>query len=540
MSSRVHPGETPASFVFNGFLEFILRPSDPRAKELRRNYVFKLIPILNPDGVVKGHYRTDSRGVNLNRVYLDPDFKLYPSIYAAKSLLVFHHVHNKVAKVENDSIKKTGKQRSQIAGKTVTGASVPPNTGVNVLANTGTSVSASTGTDATGPQLLKNYPSTDSEMDYQDVCMDMRPVSVTSSVFPEYGHPVVDDDLGSLQEHIEEHQEVKYDLKTTNSTNSAIFSATEEEALVDATVLPKPESPVGPKPIQSVDKTITYKVEFKTPAPTASDSSPRLIQSNRFAKPSVKTAQKFTPPQTSIDRLSDSNYIVDEVLKLQLSPQKEQEQNLMDSSQLNSSNVPSHSDCNSIHINGADESGAGTGSGDMQAADAEGEDEDGPHIGNEGSDEEDDTTPKQDGVHHCPHLSDPKLLDIKHSESGIAYYIDLHGHASKRGCFIYGNYFEEEELQTENMLFPKLISLNSAHFDFMGCNFTEKNMYTKDKRDGMSKEGSGRVAMFKALGIIHRYSNVHQCIMLCVRNWHIAILLLQLYAGVQLQHRSPG
>lgn len=55
------------------------------------------------------------------------------------------------------------------------------------------------------------------------------------------------------------------------------------------------------------------------------------------------------------------------------------------------------------------------------------------------------------------------------------------------------------------MLFPKLISLNSAHFDFTGCNFSEKNMYAKDKRDGQSKEGSGRVAIFKALGIIHRY-----------------------------------
>jgi len=52
-------------------------------------------------------------------------------------------------------------------------------------------------------------------------------------------------------------------------------------------------------------------------------------------------------------------------------------------------------------------------------------------------------------------------------------------------------------MQVNNLLFPKLISMNSAHFDFNGCNFTERNMYLKDKRDGMSKEGSGRVAMFK-------------------------------------------
>ena len=88
-------------------------------------------------------------------------------------------------------------------------------------------------------------------------------------------------------------------------------------------------------------------------------------------------------------------------------------------------------------------------------------------------------------------------------KSGIAFYVDLHAHATKRGVFLYGNYFGSAQEQAENMLFPKVISLNSPHFDFEHCVFSAKNMYTADKRDGMSKEGSGRVAMHKATGIIH-------------------------------------
>lgn len=48
------------------------------------------------------------------------------------------------------------------------------------------------------------------------------------------------------------------------------------------------------------------------------------------------------------------------------------------------------------------------------------------------------------------------------------------------------------------MLLPKLISMNSLNFDFVECSFSEKMMTCKDKKDGLSREGSGRVAIYKA------------------------------------------
>lgn len=68
------------------------------------------------------------------------------------------------------------------------------------------------------------------------------------------------------------------------------------------------------------------------------------------------------------------------------------------------------------------------------------------HLGNEGSEDEDDFAPTSFG-NNAPHLSDPSLQQIPATDSGIAFYVDLHGHASKRGCFIYGNYFEDEDTQ---------------------------------------------------------------------------------------------
>ncbi|KAJ1555024.1 Cytosolic carboxypeptidase-like protein 5 [Nowakowskiella sp. JEL0078] len=89
ISARVHPSETVSSYILDGFLEFILRPDDPRARLLRERYVFKVVPMVNPDGVARGHCRGDNSGVNLNRVYDSPDPQLHPTIYAIRKYISY-------------------------------------------------------------------------------------------------------------------------------------------------------------------------------------------------------------------------------------------------------------------------------------------------------------------------------------------------------------------------------------------------------------------------------------------------------------------
>ncbi|KAI3364514.1 hypothetical protein L3Q82_011301, partial [Scortum barcoo] len=293
LSSRVHPGETPSSFVFNGFLNFILRKDDPRANALRNMFVFKLIPMLNPDGVVRGHYRTDSRGVNLNRQYLNPSPELHPSIYAAKTLLLYHHTHNR-------------------------------------LHNTQSS------TQCNGPTLTQTTP--------------LNTKTANQHQSPPYSALEV-----SLNQRNAE--------KDANPTQPEVPMVTEENVWVTAEV----EKGNQNSSLTSLETVAPVTVEVTVPQPEEQES---------------------IPPQ----------------------------------------------------------------------------------------------------------------------EGGVAYYVDLHGHASKRGCFMYGNNLPDESQQVENMLYPRLIAVNSAHFDFLGCNFSEKNMYARDKRDGQSKEGSGRVAIHKAIGLLHSYT----------------------------------
>lgn len=130
LSARVHPGETNASWIMKGTLEFLMGTS-PLAASLREAYIFKIVPMLNPDGVINGKWvketnadnchsinthstfwkilmlvsftwtlilsschfcvshRCSLSGEDLNRQWQNPSPELHPTIYHTKSLLQY-------------------------------------------------------------------------------------------------------------------------------------------------------------------------------------------------------------------------------------------------------------------------------------------------------------------------------------------------------------------------------------------------------------------------------------------------------------------
>ena len=108
ITARVHPGETNSSWICHEVLNFLTGDS-LEAKRLRSLFVFKVIPMLNPDGVINGNYRyvscirlgpafaiylnyngyrTSLAGVDLNRRWSNPSPMYQPTIHQAKKMII--------------------------------------------------------------------------------------------------------------------------------------------------------------------------------------------------------------------------------------------------------------------------------------------------------------------------------------------------------------------------------------------------------------------------------------------------------------------
>jgi murein tripeptide amidase MpaA len=75
-------------------MEFLFQENNQAAQLLRDTFIFKIIPMLNPDGVVNGHYRTSMVGCDLNRRWPNPSKLLHPTIYFSKKLIAGCHQEN--------------------------------------------------------------------------------------------------------------------------------------------------------------------------------------------------------------------------------------------------------------------------------------------------------------------------------------------------------------------------------------------------------------------------------------------------------------
>lgn len=98
LTARVHPGESNSSWIMHGIIDF-LTSDDPAACKLRTQYIFKIVPMLNPDGVINGNYRTSLAGVDLNRRWDDPIESLHPTIFHTKRLIQRFQKTNRVVLV---------------------------------------------------------------------------------------------------------------------------------------------------------------------------------------------------------------------------------------------------------------------------------------------------------------------------------------------------------------------------------------------------------------------------------------------------------
>ena len=85
--ARQHPGETVGSYVIQGCIDFLMGNSE-EAKKLREIYLFKIVPMMNPDGVLVGNSRTSFAGCDLNRRWGKPSEIIHPEVYFTKNMIL--------------------------------------------------------------------------------------------------------------------------------------------------------------------------------------------------------------------------------------------------------------------------------------------------------------------------------------------------------------------------------------------------------------------------------------------------------------------
>ncbi|CAG0918412.1 unnamed protein product [Notodromas monacha] len=591
ITSRVHPGEVQSSFVFNGFLKFILS-DDPRARHLREHFVFKLVPFLNPDGVVRGHFRTDYRGINLNRVYHNPCPVHQPAIYAMKRIFLYHAFKDKAV------------LRAALAAESPYTFVPPPErvpSGADFLID-------ETTRDALDLNLKKDKVERDKGGMSEEKATDDVPLSQIQSAARSFipaavpkGRPA---DVETAFENVESHRAALFRLRLmrsltgtdkkskvkTGSTEGTVMAGLFDQMpalnslLKDRVQVQETSQPyragggAGAAQVPSKSSLVPEKVEtyenreaqLATSETRMSSAGPDVVTSSMSVPPvtfngSVKKTRRSIPayfnsermwPAKLPEKIDIKNVVKQKVNAFKFgfgfrtftvsdcrcpgnctkfcapsdpaSPTQMRAGMDVEDAEVKrqKSGGPLPSD---LFIQDSDSCGAPFDSNvypgeRLDLADsrplAEGE-----NLGNtkqwsslhppECTSTRQDSVDRQEGgggvasselggeedamadnaainLFRLPNYFSSENNDGK--GSGVFAYVDLHGHASKRGTFFYGNHIDNLDAAVETLLLPKILSINCPYFDFDACNFSKANTQAR----GYSKAGSGRVFFHKA------------------------------------------
>lgn len=69
-----------------GIIQFLLSDCQ-EANDLLERFIIKIVPMINPDGVVLGNSRTSMIGADINRTYLNPSKNIHAESYLVKKLV---------------------------------------------------------------------------------------------------------------------------------------------------------------------------------------------------------------------------------------------------------------------------------------------------------------------------------------------------------------------------------------------------------------------------------------------------------------------
>lgn len=102
MQARQHAWEAGTSFLLEGALRFVVS-DQPAAQKLRDGSIFKFVPLINPDAVVRGDVRFNAHGFDPNRQWDEVDLRdrrwleRLPEIWYVKKALLEQHARQPIA-----------------------------------------------------------------------------------------------------------------------------------------------------------------------------------------------------------------------------------------------------------------------------------------------------------------------------------------------------------------------------------------------------------------------------------------------------------